>query len=524
MTPPFTVFRFPSEFYRIFEDPEFEYELGIHEQDAVRKPQVRYIKRYLEELGCRSVLVENAYIDHDFLDDYASYYAKCFGSYKRFCRRAHFWSTDIADIDVPEAVATRDKPKLECLSDSYLGFAVLKPLPEAVIGRTVLKTYDDDGGKRRIRVIRDYQANLFGLTLNLKSLAFQEQDTVLAACATTALWSCFQATSEKFQLTLPTPSQITKSATKYLQISRPIPSHGLLVEQMCSAISHNGLVPEVQTIYPDTPVNSLIFAYVSAGLPVVLGYTFADGGGRHAVAVCGYRLEDSPQVETETKDSGLDMNLVGRRIREFYVHDDGLGPFSRLKCSTVPSESMKKPGNPRLLVREVDDEPDMTRECVPYVVIVPLYHKIRLRFPHVMDATRGISSYLRRLGIDYVDRENPRGFEWEVRLMELPNIKRKLAESDTIETEVKKVLLTENLPRYLWVSSALVDRRRQFSLVADATDIERSFYFSHFVSHVPDLKAQIASRIKARDPNLSAAAEAGLPAAFQRFIREQILK
>ena len=523
MTPPFTVFKFPSEFYRIFEDPESDYELGIHEQDAVRKPQVRYIKRYLEELGCQSVLVENAYIDHDFLDDYASYYAKCFGSYKRFCRRAHFWSTDISAIDVPEAVATRDKPKLECLSDSYLGFAVLKPLPQAVIGRTVLKTYDDDRGKRRIRVIRDYQANLFGLTLDLKSLAFQEQDTVLAACATTALWSCFQATSEKFQLTLPTPSQITRSATKYVQPSRSIPSHGLRIEQMCSAISENGLVPEVQTIYPDTHLNSLIYAYASAGLPVVLGYLL-ETGEQHAVAVCGYRLEDSPQVETETKDPRLDMNLVGRRIKEFYVHDDGLGPFSRLKCFTVSLKLLSKGYNPRLLVREVDDEPDLTRSCLPRVVIVPLYHKIRLRFPHVMDATRGISSYLRRLGIDYVDRENPRGFEWEVRLMELPNIKRKLADSDTIETDVKKALLTSNLPRFLWVSSALVDRRRQFSLVADATDIERSFYFSHFVSHVPDLKAQIASRIEARDPNLSAAAEAGLPAAFQRFIREQILK
>ncbi len=524
MTSPFTVFKFPSEFYRIFEDPQPGYELGILEQDAVQKPQVRYIRRYLEKLGCQSVLVENAYIDHDFLDDYAAYYAKCFESYRRFCRRAHFWSTDLSDLDVPEAVAAHDKPKLEWLNNSYLGFAVLKPLPEAVIGRTVLKTYDDDGGKRRIRVIRDYQANLFGLTLNLKSLAFQEQDTVLAACATTALWSCFQVTSEKFQLTLPTPSQITKSATKYLQISRPIPSHGLLVEQMCSAISHNGLVPEVQTIYQDTPLNSLIFAYVSAGLPVVLGYDFADGGGRHAVAVCGYRLEDSPQVETETKDSRLDMNLVGRRIREFYVHDDGLGPFSRLKCSTVPPELLSKGYNPRLLVREVDDEPDMTRECVPYVVIVPLYHKIRLRFRDVLGTTRFIARYFRKVGIDLIDQENPAGIEWEIRLVDLPTFREKLVNAEAIETSLKKTLLTSNLPRYLWIASGMLYRKRAFSFVADATDIERSFYFSHFVSHVPNLKEQIAERIETRDPDLSAAAEAGLPAAFQRFIREQILK
>ena len=33
----------------------------------------------------------------------------------------------------------------ETLQKNYLGFIVVKPLPSTVVGRTCLKTYDDDG-------------------------------------------------------------------------------------------------------------------------------------------------------------------------------------------------------------------------------------------------------------------------------------------------------------------------------------------------------------------------------------------
>jgi hypothetical protein len=125
------------------------------------------------------------------------------------------------------------------LQSDYLGF---------VIGRCILRTYDDDGGARRqFPVNRRYTVNLFGFNRHIDGLAYQEQDTVLAACATVALWSAFHETGELFGTAIPTPAVITRAATQAIHsvhYGRPIPQHGLRVEEMCAAIRHNGLEPE----------------------------------------------------------------------------------------------------------------------------------------------------------------------------------------------------------------------------------------------------------------------------------------
>jgi len=74
------------------------------------------------------------------------------------------------------------------LDSNYLGFMVLKPLPQTIVGRTCFKTYPDDGNRRHFPTLHKYSSNLFGLPLTVNSLAYQEQDKVVAACATSALW------------------------------------------------------------------------------------------------------------------------------------------------------------------------------------------------------------------------------------------------------------------------------------------------------------------------------------------------
>jgi hypothetical protein len=122
----------------------------------------------------------------------------------------------------------------ESFQKSYLGFTVARPLPGAVIGRTALITYPNDGGRRHYTALRAYKANFFGIELQVQSLAFQEQDKALAACATVALWSCFHKASELFQTPAPTPAEITRAANRLVNQVRPLPSHGLEVHQMCT--------------------------------------------------------------------------------------------------------------------------------------------------------------------------------------------------------------------------------------------------------------------------------------------------
>ena len=75
--------------------------------------------------------------------------------------------------------------------EAYLDYIVVKPIPNSVIGFTVSKTYDTtiSGSldRRDFWGTREYSANLFGVPLSINSLAFQELDSVVSACTTTAI-------------------------------------------------------------------------------------------------------------------------------------------------------------------------------------------------------------------------------------------------------------------------------------------------------------------------------------------------
>ena len=51
----------------------------------------QYFEEYFGELKAKTILVENCYIDRDYLEDFSAYYVRCFASYKRLCTRLHFF-------------------------------------------------------------------------------------------------------------------------------------------------------------------------------------------------------------------------------------------------------------------------------------------------------------------------------------------------------------------------------------------------------------------------------------------------
>ena len=188
--------------------------------DVRQNRRVQYLKDYLLAIGVRTIVTELEYVDADYLDDYANFYAKSFEAIPNRCRRLHFF-TDAIDAASLEAVMLGDASPAG-MQTAYAGFMVARPLPTAIVGRTVLKTYPDDGGRRHYSAVRDYSVNLFGIPLTLKSLAFQEQDTSLAACATVALWTSFQKAQDLFHTAALTPAAITRAANRLLLAARPV--------------------------------------------------------------------------------------------------------------------------------------------------------------------------------------------------------------------------------------------------------------------------------------------------------------
>jgi hypothetical protein len=131
-----------------------------------------------------------------------------------------------------------------------------------------LATYPDDGGRRFFPILRKYPVGLFGLELEIETLAYQEQDSVVAACATSALCSCFRGTGKLFQHVIPPPVEITDWAGDHLPEDlvavslRAFPNTGLSATQMAHAIRRVGLeafAVGTQSVYG---LHSVTYAYL----------------------------------------------------------------------------------------------------------------------------------------------------------------------------------------------------------------------------------------------------------------------
>ena len=449
--------------------------------DATGNLRAKYLYGYLKYIGAATIVTEHEYIDADYLDDFASFYVKSFAHIPNRCRRLHFFAKEFDEATFAQMV--KGEADTSLLEKQYLGFVVARPLPSAIIGRTVVQTYPSDGGRRWYTCLRPYKVSLFGIEMQLDSLAFQEQDTSLAACATVALWSCFQKTRDIFHSGLPSPVQITHAANRILRSARPFPSRGLTIEQVCNAIASVGLDPEVYWVQPNLPLVSMAYSYLKLGVPVMLIFN-VQNIGLHGVALNGYSLRDSVQVTNEG-GSGVLPALIGRRIDEFYCHDDQAGPFSKLKI--VPAADNKS------IVKFTAD--NWNGELTPYAVVVPVHPKIRTGFREV------ISNWIPRLSSLLSLVRDAAKFEWDIFLTssnELKSITR--TDHKAFPAGVRDELLVEGLPKYVWRCILRIDGNSALEMLLDTTEMVRGFPVLRIWWTDQALKAQLAP---VTDPNLS---------------------
>lgn len=439
--------------------------------------QAAYLAGYLERLGAKTILVENDYIDRDYLTDFASYYVTCFEKYDSRCKRLHFFSSTFDTASFERWIRRRSDSDDLALQKAYLGFIVARPLPQTIVGRTALKTYEPDGAiDRRYRTLRTYEVNLFGLPLRVDSLAYQQQDTVVAACATVALWSAFHKTSELFHHPLLRPSEITADANTVQGGTRAMPSSGLRVEQVCAAIRRAGLEPLAQSVQKQTLLMSTIHGYLEYGIPVILlGRVEEFSYSGHAITVTGYALGAvSAPIGEQTL---ANVTSIGRRIQKLYVHDDNIGPFARSVPVAVPVNAPDYVSDYAPFALQAQDANGVAQATfVPSVFVVPVYPKIRITYSeaHVW------AGHLRQMfGFAGVDAD---GFEWSIGLTSTQRYKTLLRNRAAASVE-DATRLTEGQPRFMW--HGLVKRGPVFicEFLIDATGVSRSCPLLSLVWH-----------------------------------------
>lgn len=454
-------------------------------EDIKQKHHSIYFKEYFEHVNAKTIIVEKEYIDKDYLEDFASYYVRCFKDYKRKCSRFHFFSKNF-DKTKFQKLLEGDESELNItdLQKTYLGFIVIKPLPNTVIGRTCLKTYECED-YRFFPIIRKYKANLYGIQLEIDTIAFQEQDSVVSACATSALWSLFHGTGKLFQHQIYSPADITKKASEYLPAgsleTRIFPNKGLSIEQMAYTIRSLNLEPYLVNPTNQFVLQSTIYAYTKGKIPSLMGVSLYDINqnmflGKHAITVIGYNLVDK-YITTVTKSK---INLTSSRIEKFYVHDDQVGPYARV---ILDNKKYKfKLGSKIIETYSLKTFwPDTNKNignirAIPSIILTPLYHKIRIPYITILETIIYFNSF-----IEFLKKNSflimPSNIEWDIYLSTINDFKTEVLENNYQTNNDLSKILTKSLPHFVWRSSAKLENKLIFDLLFDATDIEQGNYF-----------------------------------------------
>ena len=279
---------------------------------------VRNTIRHLRSLNVASYVLEEPYIDRDYSADYAQFYALTFRAHDRHCKRVHFFLHDISPLFQRPLSAHQLNRLSEIGRESYCGFCVIRPLPNAPIGRTVLLGRVGNGLDMEATVTcrANYETHLLGTRLQVSGTAFLQQDTRVGSCAQVAIWVGMRQMHARHNYNWVSVADITRFASPPSvaeAVSLPNSSDRLSTDAMIRAIANAGYQP---LCFTAPNIGLAILPYVESGIPIILGL---DVGGTvgHAVTVVG-------RVFAEQKNP---TNRAIDYVPAFVVHDDQNGPY-----------------------------------------------------------------------------------------------------------------------------------------------------------------------------------------------------
>ena len=230
---------------------------------------------------------------------------------------------------------------------------------------------------------------------------------------------------------------------------------------MAQGIRHVGLEPVCIDYVNKDILCAAVYAYLSAKIPLILGVhlinvtTKAKLGEGHAITITGYSLSKG------TKDfMGYPFLTTSSQIKKLYVHDDQIGPFARMDLLTdnLLSTSWK----------DIKTSPPSDVVALPRIILIPLYHKIRIPYPVILNTFLLFDGLLRDLGA--FSSEPLPEIEWDIFLSTIADFQEDLYGSENLDGDYREELLTDSYPRFIW---RVIGRKGADSIefIFDATDI-----------------------------------------------------
>lgn len=287
-------------------------------------------------------LVETPYIDKDFRDTFYSDFSKRFADICRDSIRVHLFSQQ----------------------KSYLGFFTLRDTSPFNIGRSYMHPLTTKHFIAGYYCLNDFDANVNGIKLEVKSFPWMQQDVNVTRCAHIAMWTVIRYFSNKLNLyrefTLQSLSNLSDSN------SRKIPSKGLTVEQIAQTMTRAGFSTEVyhKSTMPniDNIFYRVCYSMIESGLPFVAGSV----SKAHAIAILGHGLVDIDKIKKDASTK-KDVKIfdVADYISSYISNNDNYLPYMPI--------SRKSSGPSKICLEDID------------VIIVPLHEKMYLDVLHLYE-------------------------------------------------------------------------------------------------------------------------------------------
>lgn len=510
--------------------------------DYIReKYHFKFFKRYFEKeegLAVKFIVPEWNYVSRDYLSDYNSYYSTCFEGYPKTCTRLHFFSyrsDDIeafsADIHTVVIEGTKKSPVHQEFWDKhYLGYMVIKPIPGNFIGFTLLKHFNYNSTCLTFKPTRDYwgtkkyKVHIFGNEVEIDSLAFQEQDTSVSACATIAIWCMLQRAAEDYYVILKSPSEITTDAGPNFDGNRLMPNNGLTLPSMATAIAKNNLETETRHRNNHTYgefnyyLKKIVYAYAPLKIPLIFLIEVPDKNGDevgHAVAICGHNFEPWSYLEQHTlerlqykKYPHDRMIFNADRVTKLYAHDDQWGPFSRFELTDghIMESSWTR----------YTDNIGVTKARA---VMACIYPKLRVSYDWIEKIVSSLNTVLMD-GLEAVFAN----IVWDIRVHLSEDFKQTIQGSRNLDAgsdqRIKLHLLTSHFPKYIWVVTLFVHDQAMMHLIYDGTGLTGSSLLHSILGYYPEFNEALLQFLKTpKDkPN------SGLKELFEYHIEKYIEK
>ncbi len=263
---------------------------------------LKRILSVIDEHGGNAVIIEAGYMGVDYRAEYSAFYSQLFQSVPDSAHRLHFFR-----FLGPEAVP--QSPMEVAARGTYLGYAVLRPLPMGSVARACIAPPPNMRSLIRTSVLD--RVHLFDLELTVRGVPFMQQDAQFASCAHAAAWMCHQSGALRGDTYSRPSADFALGVDRLYPAFRKFPTTGLTDAQLSELFnmagmpaafySFEGLGPGVKG-HADRLITlfSMLRPYLDSSLPALVAFD------DHVVVAVG---------------------LGGIDDMEIFYHDDQQGPY-----------------------------------------------------------------------------------------------------------------------------------------------------------------------------------------------------